>query len=314
MDLKQLEYFVQVAEMGSFSRAADLLDVAQPALSRQVRALEVELRETLLLRNGRGVSLTEPGRQLLARSRDILQAVQAAKLELGAHRDEPVGQITIGLPPSLARRITVPLIEYFEAQLPRARLAVVEGFSTHITEWLGNGRVDLGLVYNPEPHPALEIAPVLEEKLCLVGPKSRLPRGPVPMAELARLPLVMPQWGHSFRRLMETQAALAGVKLHIAWEVSSVPTILDLVRRGHGFAALTGSAILAHGAVDDLGMTPLVQPEVRSALCLAWSAQKRRHALHLRSAQVVSQLCREAAVPDSGAEPAADDAHQGSPT
>lgn len=295
MDLKQLEYFVQVAELGSFSRAATQLGVAQPALSRQVRALEVELRETLLLRNGRGVTLTEPGRQLLARGRDILQLALAAQQEIGARRDEPVGQIVVGLPPSLARRITVPLIEHFGREMPRAKLAVVEGFSTHIGEWLGTGRVDLGLVYNPEPNPAIEITPVLQEKLMLVGSKAemgRLDGRSVPLAELARLPLVMPQWGHSFRRLMETQAALAGVKLQIAWEVSSVPTILDLVRRGHGYAALTGSALSVEAQPDDLAQAVITAPEIFSTLCLASSAQKRRNALHLRTAEAIAQLCR----------------------
>ncbi|WP_397535241.1 LysR family transcriptional regulator [Roseateles sp.] len=295
MDLKQLEYFVQVAEQGSFSRAAVQLGVAQPALSRQVRALEVELRETLLLRNGRGVTLTEPGRQLLARGRDILQLALAAQQEIGARRDEPVGQIVVGLPPSLARRITVPLIEHFQRAMPRAKLAVVEGFSTHICEWLGTGRVDLGLVYNPEPSPAIEITPVLQEKLMLVGPSAEMVRlggRNVPLVELARLPLVMPQWGHSFRRLMETQAALAGVKLQIAWEVSSVPTILDLVRRGHGYAALTGSALSADAQPDDLAQSTITAPEIFSTLCLASSSQKRRNALHLRTAKAIGQLCR----------------------
>lgn len=295
MDLKQLEYFVQVAEQGSFSRAAVQLGVAQPALSRQVRALEVELRETLLLRNGRGVTLTEPGRQLLARGRDILQLALAAQQEIGARRDEPVGQIVVGLPPSLARRITVPLIEHFQRAMPRAKLAVVEGFSTHICEWLGTGRVDLGLVYNPEPSPAIEITPVLQEKLMLVGPSAEMARlggRGVPLAELARLPLVLPQWGHSFRRLMETQAALAGIKLQIAWEVSSVPTILDLVRRGHGYAALTGSALSADGRPDDLAQSTITAPEIFSTLCLANSSQKRRNALHLRTAEAIGQLCR----------------------
>lgn len=296
MDLKQLEYFVQVAELGSFSRAATQLGVAQPALSRQVRALEVELRETLLLRNGRGVTLTEPGRQLLARGRDILQLALAAQQEIGARRDEPVGQIVVGLPPSLARRITVPLIEFFGREMPRAKLAVVEGFSTHIGEWLGTGRVDLGLVYNPEPNPAIEITPVLQEKLMLVGPSAEMARlgnrHSIPLTELARLPLVLPQWGHSFRRLMETQAALAGVKLQIAWEVSSVPTILDLVRRGHGYAALTGSALSADGQTDGLAQATITAPEIFSTLCLASSAQKRRNALHLRTAEAIAKLCR----------------------
>ena len=120
MNLRQIEYFIQVAELGSFSKAAVLLDVAQPALSRQVRALETELRETLLLRNGRGVSLTDAGRRLLEHGQGILQLVEAARADLGARRDEPVGQIVVGLPPSLARRLTLPLIEMFSTEMPKA--------------------------------------------------------------------------------------------------------------------------------------------------------------------------------------------------
>lgn len=291
MDLKQLEYFTHVAEAGSFSRAAAQLGVAQPALSRQVRALEVELRETLLLRNGRGVSLTEAGRQLLARSRDILQLVQATRHELGAQRDEPLGHLVVGLPPSLARRLTLPLIELFNRRFPKAKVAVLEGFSVHIAEWIATGRVDLALMYNPEPSTAIEIAPVLEEPLCLVGAKAATPRRPVPFAQLPAYPLIMPQWGHTFRKLMETQAMLSGVHLNVAWEVSSVPTILDLVRRGHGFAALTKSAVSVESEREGLGLTPIVEPTITSTLCLATPGQRRPTALQRQTAEALRELC-----------------------
>ena len=294
MNLRQIEYFIQVAELGSFSKAAVLLDVAQPALSRQVRALETELRETLLLRNGRGVSLTDAGRRLLEHGQGILQLVEAARADLGARRDEPVGQIVVGLPPSLARRLTLPLIEMFSTEMPKARLAIIEGFSVHIAEWLASSRVDLGLVYNPEPVAAIEITPVLEERLCLVGQASPHSKKSVALKDLPRYPLVMPQRGHTFRRQMEAQAALAGVKLNVAWEVSSVPAILDLVLGGHGYAALTESAIRTHAERERLSVAPIRDPQIKSMLCLALSAQKRRTALIARTAQALVQLCRSA--------------------
>ena len=145
MNLQQIETFVRVAEAGSFSKAAVLLDMAQPALSRQVRALETELRETLLIRTGRGVQPTDAGRRLLEHGHAILQRVALAKEDLGALRDEPVGRITVGLPPSMARCLTLPLIEAFARTMPKARLALVEGFSVNIAEWLATGRIDLGL-------------------------------------------------------------------------------------------------------------------------------------------------------------------------
>jgi LysR family transcriptional regulator, nitrogen assimilation regulatory protein len=299
VDLKQLEYFVQVAQTGSFSRAADELGIGQPALSRQVRALEVDLRQTLLTRTGRGVALTEPGRQLLERGREMLQLAQATRQELGALRGEPVGQIAVGLPPSLARRLTVPLIEQFQAEMPRARIGVVEAFSAHICEWLNASKVDLGLVYNPEAQSGLEIAPVLVESLCLVGPPGSDPRETVELSELARLPLVMPQSVHSFRRLLESRAAMAGVKLQVAHEVSSVPTILEMVRRGHGYAALMESAMQANPESEGLTRATIVEPCIDSTLCIAWGAQRRRDALHLRTSALLSQLVRgEGLAPD----------------
>ena len=292
MDLKQIEYFVHVAELGSFSKASVVLDIAQPALSRQVRALEVEVRETLLLRNGRGVTLTDAGQRLLEHGHDILQMVAAARHDLGARRDEPVGQVVVGLPPSLARRLTLPLIETFRSAMPKARVAIIEGFSVHIAEWLCSGRVDLGLVYNPEPLAAIEIAPVLLERLCLIGARFPRPLTAIALKDLARYPLVMPQREHAFRKLMEAQAALAGVRLNIAWEVSSVPAILDVVRGGHGYAALTESAIRTDEHRAALTIVPITDPEIRSTLCLAQPSQKRGTALMKRTAEALMKLSR----------------------
>jgi len=292
MDLKQLQYFIHVAELGSFSKAAVVLGIAQPALSRQVRALEVELREVLLLRNGRGVQLTDAGRRLLEHGHGILQLVTAAHHDLGAHRDEPVGRIVVGLPPSLARRLTLTVIETFRAELPNARVAIIEGFSAHIAEWLCSGRVDLGLIYNPEPLPSLEITPVLVERLCLIGTHFASAQTSVPLKQLPRYPLVMPQREHVFRKLMESHAALAGVKLNVAWEVSSVPAILDLVRGGHGFAALTRTALRSDANADPLCLIPIEEPEINCTLCLAQLSQKRGTALCRRTANLLIQLAK----------------------
>lgn len=293
MNLKQLEYFVHVAELGSFSKAALVLNIAQPALSRQVRALELDLRETLLLRNGRGVALTEAGQRLFEHGASILQQVAQAREDMGASRDEPVGRITIGLPPTIGRQLTLPLVEAFRHRLPRARLSIVEGLSTHIVEWITTGRVDVGLLYNPETQPALEIRPVLEEHLCLVehaGPDTT--RTPLPLRELGRYPLVLPERLHVVRRQLETQAALAGITLDIVWEVSSVPAIIDLVCAGHGHAVLNASAVAASGRADQLNARPLIEPSLPSVLCLGTSARQRPTPLTRQASALLTELAR----------------------
>ncbi len=298
MNLKQLEYFVQVAELGSFSKAAVVLDIAQPALSRQVRSLETELHQQLFLRNGRGVTLTDAGKRLFDHSVAVLQLMAHAREDLGASRDEPVGRVTIGLPPSMGRQLTLPLIDRFRKELPAARLAIVEGLSTHIVEWVTTGRIDVGLVYNPEAQAGLEITPLLQEPLGLVshavkGKRGRAALPPLPMKELSRYPLIVPERVHAMRRLLETQAALAGVKLDIAWEVSSVPSIIDLVCAGYGYAVLTASGVAASARASELATRRLVDPTPTSVLCLAISAHRRPTPLTLHTMRLLTALVRE---------------------
>jgi LysR family nitrogen assimilation transcriptional regulator len=302
MNLKQLEYFVHVAELGSFSKAAVMLDIAQPALSRQVRGLETELRQQLFLRNGRGVALTEAGKRLFDHSVAIMQLVSHAREDLGANRDAPVGRVTIGLPPSIGRQLTLPLIDRFKRELPTARLAVVEGLSTHIVEWVTTGRVDVGLVYNPDAQAGIEITPLLQEALALVSPAPKgkdkgkrartAPPVPLPIKELSTYPLIVPERVHAMRRLLETQAALAGVKLDIAWEVSSVPSIIDLVCAGYGHAVLTASGVAASARASELVVRKLVEPTPLSVLCLAVSAHKRPTPLAKHTMRLVTELIR----------------------
>lgn len=303
MNLKQLEYFVRVAELGSFSKAALVLNIAQPALSRQVRLLETDLHVNLLTRNGRGVVLTEVGQRLFDHSIGILQLVARATEDIEAARDEPAGRIVIGLPPSMGRLLTQPLVEGFRRSLPKARLAIVEGLSAHLAEWIATGRVDVGLLHNPEPQAALEVTPVLDEPLGVVSPagagatKKAGAAATVTLAELARLPLILPERSHAIRKLLETQAALTGHKLNVALEISSVQSILELVRGGHGHAILTPTALVASGQPDAFVLRRLVEPGLTSTLCLAVSAHKPATPLTKHVLRLLRELILAAAKP-----------------
>jgi LysR family nitrogen assimilation transcriptional regulator len=296
MNLNQLRSFVRVADMGSFSKAAVELGVAQPALSRQVRLLETDLHVTLLQRTGRGVVLTEGGKRLYEHAVAILQLVAHARDDLEAKRGEATGRIVIGLPPSMGRLLTLPLVDQFKRSLPKARLAIVEGLSTHIVEWIATGRVDLGLIHNPEAHPAIETIYVLDEPLCLVSaakPGARsgaARRKALPLAELARLPLVVPEQAHAIRKRLETQAALAGHKLNIAYEVSSLPSILELVRHGHGHAVLARSAVAASDQPAAYRVQPLAEAALTSTVCMAVSAHKPATPLLRQAIRMLREL------------------------
>lgn len=289
MNLKQLEYFVRVAELGSFSKAAMVLEIAQPALSRQVRQLETDLRTNLLVRTGRGVAMTEAGQRLFEHAVGILQSVSRAAEDLESARGEPTGRIVIGLPPSIGRRLILPLAEAFRATLPKARLSIVEGLSSHITEWIAGGRVDVGLVHNPEPNPAIELSRLVDEPLGLVGPAGEV-APTVRWSELGAYPLIMPERTHAVRRLVETRAAFAEVRLKVVMEVSSIPSILDLVAAGHGHAVLTETALAAWRRAGTFSLRRLVEPSAASTLFLAVSALKPITPLGRRSMALLRDL------------------------
>ncbi len=260
MDLRQLEYFVRVAELGSFTRAAQQLRIAQPALSRQVRLLEVELRQNLLVRNGRGALPTEAGKLLLEHGRGILHQVQRAKEELGLVRGGLSGKVAVGLPTSVARVLAVPLTRQFRKQMPEATLSISEGLSVAMREALVNGRLDIALLYNASPSPEVELAPLLEEALYLVKPatpistdkakaqrslgnakKTKLSK--ISLSDIAPLPLVIPTRPNAIRNLVETRLGDLGLRPTIALEIDGVSAILELVADGAGCAVLPQSAV-----------------------------------------------------------------------
>ncbi|WP_332741325.1 LysR substrate-binding domain-containing protein [Hydrogenophaga sp.] len=277
MDLKQLEYFVRVAELGSFTRASMALNVAQPALSRQVRLLEVELRQNLLVRNGRGATPTEAGKLLLAHGRGILHQVQRAREELGRVRGALAGRVAIGLPPSLARVLTVPLTRAFRAQLPEASLSISEALSVTMQEWLTTGRLDIAVLYNAQPAAEIDIHPLRDEELLLVEPRppglSEDPPTAISLREVASLPLVIPSRPNAIRMQVETEMANIGCRPTVALEIDGVSAILDLVADGAGAALLSRNAV-ASSIRPSAYRIRTVSPPLKTRLCLATSSQR----------------------------------------
>ena len=296
MDLKQLEYFRHVAELGSFTRAASFLSVVQPALSRQVRQLEVELGQNLFDRNGRGVVLTDAGTRLLEHTRGILTQVGRARQDLEDQLKGDSGHVTLGLPPSLGRSVTVPLVKAFELQLPNANLATVEGLSVYILEWLNIGRVDCALVYNALASSTLDLQHLLDEQLFLVAPAgqrgARKMRKAVSLDELGDYPLIIPSRPHAIRMSVENALAGADVKIRVAHEIECIPAIIDLVRQGHGYAVLPLNAVKSTPWSDQVSVKPIIAPILKTSLSIATSAQRPKSPLLRKSIDVVRDIVR----------------------
>jgi LysR family nitrogen assimilation transcriptional regulator len=278
LDLKQLEYFLRVAEVGSVTRAATLLSITQPSLSRQIRLLEVELRQTLLVRDGRGVHTTDAGSTLVKHARAMLLQADRARWDVRELHSVPMGRVVLGIPASVGRFLSSRLVYGFRERYPHASLSILEG-QTFIMEWLSMGRIDVGLLLNPGREPGIETTPLISEPLYLVGaskpPGTQLRMGAsVTLEELAELRLLLPCRPHAFRTYLESQLALSGRQLKVAWELDAFSTLLELVRKGFCYGIMPASVFHNDEKKGHYELRPIVEPELRSTVAMATHAER----------------------------------------
>jgi len=213
------------------------------------------------------VALTDAGTRLLEHTRGILLQVGRARQDLEDQKNGDSGHFVLGLPPSLGRSVTVPLVKAFGRLLPNASLATVEGLSAYMLEWLNVGRVDCALVYNAPASPTIDLQPLLDDQLFLVAPLSPTPtrkaRKSITLTELADHPLIIPSRPHSIR--MSVENALAGVdrKIRVAHEIECIPAVIDLVRQGLGFGVLPLNAVKSTQWATKFGSCPSSHPSSR---------------------------------------------------
>jgi LysR family nitrogen assimilation transcriptional regulator len=237
--------------------------------------LEVELRQNLLIRNGRGAVPTEAGKRLLEHGRGILHQVALAKEDLSSARGELSGRVSIGLPPSLSRLLTVPLTKAFQAELPMAKLRLTEGFSVLMLEGMRIGNLDMALLYNPATSADLEQTLVHEEALVLISVSQDGIdlESTITLQATSRLPLILPSRPNAFRHLLDHEMTRLGVKPKIAMEVDGLNAILSLVQEGLGHAVLP-SYTLAHYPPTSFVVRAITQPKLTSQLMLVRPSQR----------------------------------------
>ncbi len=296
MEIKQLKYFLAVTELGSFSKAAVVLSVAQPVLSRQIRSLEEELGIELLYRNGRGIVVTEAGQILVDRARSILGEATAISADIDSMRDSPSGKLILGLPPTAGAILSVPLIERFREAYPRVKLKVQEGYSGHVLEWLSTGRIDVAVLYDAPKTSTLLTQPLIEEELLLIGPASTpaaLREKPIQGSMLGELPLILPSHPHGLRVLVETLLGKIKVIPEVEYEIDSLSATLDLVERGIGYGILPYASVIKQLRAGSLVCMPIVEPRMSRQLVLATSTQRPTTMATRSLARTVKELVRD---------------------
>jgi LysR family transcriptional regulator, nitrogen assimilation regulatory protein len=298
MDLRQLQYFLRVKECGSFTAAAELLHVAQPSLSRQIRLLERELGHRLLIRHGRGVIATEAGKLLAEHSKIILRQVSLARQAFERMDAGKSGHLTIGLPSSLVKLVSVPLLEEFRKRLPDVSISISDGFSISMQEWLLRGQLDIALMYKALPTPGITRIPVLDEELFLFSRASgRSKCAPISLMEVAQLPLVLPKSPHEIRVLVDTQMASLGCKPNVIFEVDSIPATLHLLRPAEQFTILPKYAVSIYARLDAYVWRQIIKPNLYSKLVLATAENRPRNPLYDSALGVMADICASALQP-----------------
>ncbi len=272
MDIRGLYYFVRIAELGSITRASAHLNVAQPALSRHVQRLEERLGVSLLVRESRGIRLTDAGQQLHEHASRILRELQRAEEEVRGSAASPAGKVILGVTPTLCPVITPRLFADIRENHPRIELKIAESSSLPLLDWLVEGRVDLAIATEPAPSRRLSIYPLAQEEMVLVtAPGARRP-GPVDPSDLDGAPLIL---SDGLRTILETLLSPAMLARQVILELTSIETIRIMVRQGTGESILPFSVLQADPEPSRLSAHRIGEAGIHRKLALVHAATRR---------------------------------------
>lgn len=267
LDVKQLRYFIAIAEEGSLSAAAQRVNVAQPSLSQHVLSLERDLGVKLLERSPRGVSLTQAGEVLLSHAREIVSALENAVEAVRRSGSEPMGEVAFGLPSSVSMVLSVPLAETVRLELPKVRLRAIEAMSGFILTWLEDQSIDLGILYDISSVRHLTHQKLMTEDLFFFSAPDAWPfetraGSAVRLAELAPVELVLPSKHHGLRTMIDRFTRSHGVQLNVATEMDALSQIKTMVSRGSGYTILAPAAAIDFVERGELIMAPIIEPRM----------------------------------------------------
>jgi len=271
MELRQIRYFVRVVELGSMSRAALDLDLVQSALSQQISRLESELATRLLQRTSKGVLPTEAGLAFFREAQLTLRhAEQAAR---AAQQARLSGSVSVGLAPTTASVLGMPLMRAMRERYPDVRLHMVESLSGHISAMLNARQLDLAVLFDTDPARRWSVMPLLEEKLYFIRSRQGLGEAVparVRMAQLKGVPLLLPTGAHGLRSTLDAVFTRARYQPTLVAEIDSLPMLMEAVDAGLGCTLQPWAAVGRYGdAMQRFALAEIAEPQARrrNALC-----------------------------------------------
>jgi DNA-binding transcriptional LysR family regulator len=295
MELSQLRTLIHVAELGSLSKAAGRLHIAQPALSRQIRLLEEELGVRLFDRHGRGMIVTDQGQDVLRHALRVMVELDEIRASVSDENAPLRGHVSIGMPPTVADILSEPLVAAFRSSHPDATLRIVSAYSGYLLDWMHRGEIDAAILYDPKSARTLRVQPLLEEVLFLIGPPgSGLSQEvAVEFADVENTRLLLPSKGHGLRVILDKCADDCGFALHVPVEADSYSTLKSLVRSGHGSTILPLAPIHKDLAAGQLCAAPLRNPVPVRRLILSYPTDRPVPRLARFAGEIIASNVRQ---------------------
>lgn len=276
MNLRRLKYFVKIVDVGSLTQAAEVLHIAQPALSQQLATLEGELKQQLLIRTKRGVQPTEAGNILYAHAQTILRQCEQAQSAVNSAGQAMSGQVSLGLASgSTAAQLALPLLQTLRDQQPGILLSLHENSGAALAGQVANQTLDMAMVYGAKIPAGLHTVALMREDLYLVATRAvPHPGNSVELLDVARLNLFLPREGDAVRNQLEEAMALRKLAVNVVGEIESSGALSAAIAGGLGATVLPESVARAMIGPAKAWMARINAPTMSVPLSLCMSGQQ----------------------------------------
>lgn len=280
MDIRRFKSFIVIVDSGSITRAADILHVAQPALSQQLAALEEHFGQKLLIRSQQGVTMTDAGQAVYRHAQIILRQMEQARADASAAGNSLAGRVSVGLVPfSSAATLSVDLLAETRKRHPGILLHLTESVGQTYSQMIMNGRLEMALIHGTGPIKGVRFEPLLKEEFYLVAHREfgiKADDAPLPISALDGVPMLMPPPYNFVRRAVDTAFSRSKISLKVVAEVEIVRTLGRSVDQGLG-ATIMPKAIADRlmGESREPLVCRLISPRLEETLSLCVSDQTR---------------------------------------
>lgn len=274
MELRQLRYFVAIADHGSLSRAARVLHVAQPALTQQLQQLEVELGTQLLHRTAQGVISTDAGKTFYEHAQAILKQVEDAKWAVAQAVGKPAGAVALGIPPSVSGAVALPLLTAVRQAYPEITLQLTEELSGTLIEQLKSGRINLALLFDDGQLGAFACTPLVEEDMLFItraDSQFAPPQASIALQQALAVPLILPDFQHGVRPRIENIARAAGLSVGNVLDINSVAILKSALLADLGATILPVAPVLSEIEHGQMRAYPITGARMSRTIALCSS-------------------------------------------